>query len=86
MPRWMKPTEDMPECEAGDRILCIVAEVIDQRVKPTATPRLVILEATETGWESPDPTYGCYTVEDCILWSYERDVCQIAYVAYEGEL
>jgi hypothetical protein len=41
-------------------------------------PRLVILEATETGWESPDPTYVGYGPEDGVLWSMEKDVCGIA--------
>lgn len=80
MPKWMKPEEEHPndhDMECGDRIVIIVAERLESgRLR---TPRLVILEATETGWESPDPTYAGYGPEDGLLWSMERDVCRIAH-------
>ena len=77
MPKWTKPSEGLPECEAGDRILLIVNERTNRQSVRT-TRRLVILEATETGWESPDDVYSGYTPEDGEFWSMERDVCLFA--------
>ena len=76
MPKWMKPTEELPECEAGDRILCIVREA--RRIGAPVRPTLLILEATEDGWTSPDDVFAGYSVHDCELWAYERDVARIA--------
>lgn len=77
MPRWMKPTEEVPdEVEVGDRVCIIVVETMPGRKKPS--PRLVILEATEDGWESMDDVYAGYTPQDGVLWSTEKDICQIA--------
>jgi len=76
MARWMKPEEEPPAVYAGDRIVIIVKE------RATATspirPRLVILEATEDGWHSPDPVYAGYSIDDAFLWSTEESVCAIA--------
>ena len=76
MARWMKPSEEMPEIEAGDRVLIIVVE--RPHANALLQPRLVLLEATEDGWTSPDETYGGYTPGDGVLWSLEQDVCGIA--------
>jgi hypothetical protein len=76
MPRWMKPTEELPEVNCGDRIVIIVRE--RPRADATLDNRLVILEATETGWYCADDTYAGYSVHDGILWTTEKDVCQIA--------
>lgn len=76
MPRWMKPSEEMPEVEVGDRIAIIVRERTF-RNKPFRL-RLVILEATETSWRSIEDNYSSYTPGDGELWAYERDVCAIA--------
>jgi len=76
MPKWMKPQEEMPDVEAGDRILVIVRE--REEVESPLENKLLILEATEDGWFSPDPDYAGYSVTDGILWSAEKDVCQIA--------
>lgn len=76
MARWMKPSEEMPSCEVGDRVLVI----LEERERGRLRKRLVILEATETGWEPTDDFYTGYTPADGVLWSYERDVCQIAAV------
>lgn len=65
MPRWMKPDEEMPNVPVGDRIVIIVNE--RQHERAALSPRLVILEATETGWDSPDPVYGGYSPEDGVL-------------------
>lgn len=77
MARWMKPTEELPCCEVGDRVLVIMRET--ERGKWVR--RLVILEAKEEGWESPDPTYVGYSPEDGQLWAMEKDVVQVAAVA-----
>ena len=76
MPKWTRPSEGQPECEAGDRVLLVVRERTNAKAK--LRPRLVILEATEDGWDSPDPTYEGYTPEDGAFWSMERDVCAFA--------
>lgn len=79
MARWMKPTEEMPyNLAAGDRVCVIVRErpYANARVRS----RLVILVATETGWDAIEDAYAGYTPADGYLWSLERDVCQIAEV------
>lgn len=77
MARWMKPEEEMPEVEVGDRILLIVVERAWE--KAPLMPRLVILEAEDESWTSPDPTYVGYSPEDGVLWAHEKDVCAIAH-------
>lgn len=76
MARWMRPSEEMPDVEAGDRVLIIVVE--RQYANARLQPRLVILEATEDGWTSLDEVYVGYTPADGVLWSLEKDVCGIA--------
>lgn len=76
MPKWTKPDEALPECEVGDRIVVIVVERVSK--DGPVRPSLVILEATETGWYSLDDLYSGYGPEDGVLWSTERDICQIA--------
>lgn len=77
MPTWMKPTEQLPdELDVGDRILGIVREARYPGGKPR--PLLILLEATEDGWRSPDERFAGYSVYDCELWAYERNVVQIA--------
>lgn len=83
MPKWMKPSEELPgdtrPYEVGDRILMIVAE--RRKEGEPIKPQLVILEAWELGWKSPDDEdYYGYGPEDAVLWAWERDVCQVAYV------
>lgn len=65
MARWMKPEEELPSCEVGDRIVTIVVEK-DPRTKAW-NPRVVILEAEG------------YGVEDAVLWSLEKDLAQISH-------
>ena len=72
----MRPTEEMPEVEAGDRVAIIVRE--RQSARGPFSLRLVILEATETGWYSADSFYAGYTPDDGELWSTEKDICAIA--------
>lgn len=76
MPKWTKPSEGVPDILCGDRILIIVRECRDFHSPPR--PTIVILEATEDGWDSPDDTYAGYSVHDGELWAYERDVAAIA--------
>lgn len=66
------PVVDGPEPElyVGDRLLAIVT-CRDNESSPLR-PRLTILTATETGWENE---YG-FTLEDCDLWAYERQIVQ----------
>jgi len=76
MPKWTKPSEGHPECYAGDRVVLIVQECAPHTTR--LENRIVILEATEDGWRCDDPTYAGYGIEDSVLWSMEKDVCQIA--------
>lgn len=77
MPKWSKPSEELPECEAGDRVLLIVCE--RETSRSPFRPKMVILEATEDGWYSPDETYTGYFPSDSVLWAYEKNVCEIAH-------
>lgn len=72
MSRWMKPEEEMPVCEVGDRILLII--MCRLRQGDPMEPHLDICTATEDGWESESG----WTPEDALLWSNEKDVCGIA--------
>lgn len=76
MPRWMKPSEELPDVSVGDRIVIIVRE--REREGWPLQNRLVILEAKEDGWTSPDEFYAGYSVHDGLLWSTEKDICGIA--------
>jgi predicted RNA-binding Zn-ribbon protein involved in translation (DUF1610 family) len=81
MARWMKPTEEMPKVEAGDRVLIIVRERL--RVGSPLFNRLVTLVATEDGWEALEDAYYGYTPHDGVLWTTEKDLCQIGTVLAE---
>jgi len=86
MTRWMRPSEEMPrELDCGDRILGVVYEAppCGRKVRP----HLILLEATEYGWRSPDPFYSGYSVTDCEFWAHEKDVaCDAsARAAWEAE-
>lgn len=77
MARWMKPNEEPPvNLEAGDRIVMIVRE--RETCGSPLRSRVVILEATEDGWYSPDDTYAGYTIHDGYIYTTERDLCQIS--------
>lgn len=76
MARWMKPEEELPECEVGERVVMIVRERASPRTKMTDS--IVVLVAKEGGWGSPDLVYDGYTPEDSILWTYEKDLVKIA--------
>jgi hypothetical protein len=80
---WQAPNAVYPDdILNGDRIVIIVRE------RPSAgqplRDRLVILEATETGWTSPDPYYTGYSPGDGIAWARERDLCIVAEKARQG--
>lgn len=81
MARWMRPEDEMPgECECGDRLCIIVAE--RESPKQRKTPRLVILIATEDGWDAVDELYQGYSPGDGVLWAWEKDVCGIAHAIF----
>ena len=80
MPKWMMPNEELPSLECGDRVLGIVMEA--PKFSKVCKPTLIILEATETGWHCGDDTYAGYSVEDCVLWAYEKDVVQIYWTLF----
>lgn len=67
---WKKP-DVAPELDCGDRIVMVVREV--HPLSRKLFDCLVILEAAENGWVSPDPTYGGYDHTDGVCWQYERE-------------
>ncbi|WP_230679034.1 hypothetical protein, partial [Streptococcus pneumoniae] len=63
MPKWTKPTEELPEdFYVGDRVLGVLNEW-NPRTKKIER-RIVILEATESGWRCDDDTYAGYSIHD----------------------
>jgi hypothetical protein len=77
----MRPEEEMPgDCECGDRLCIIVAE--RESPKHRIAPRLVILIATEQGWDSTEDVFQGYGPQDGILWAWEKDVCGIAHAIF----
>lgn len=73
---WRKPSEALPVCEVGDRIVIIVNE--RERADLNLRRRLVLLTATESGWYSDEDFYAGYSVDDGERWAYERDVIEAA--------
>lgn len=76
MPKWTKPSEAHPECEVGDRLVCIALERKHARAK--ILPRVVVMEATEDGWTTDDSQYIGYSLDDFALWTLESDLGAIA--------
>lgn len=76
MARWMKPTEEYPVCDCGDRVVGIVRYREHERGE--LRPHVVVLVATENGWR--DTEDGGFSIEDCELWTLERDLVRIANV------
>lgn len=70
---WILVSERLPEdVEVGDRVFVQVDEYW-----PKGSPlveRIIVLEATEDGWRSSDPTYAGYTPEDGVYWVKEKDI------------
>lgn len=60
--------DDEPEVYAGDRILCVIPCRMDSL--DALGPRLFVLTATETGWDSDDG----WSFDECELWAHESDV------------
>jgi hypothetical protein len=80
-PKWMKPTEEMPDVLCGDRVCIIVMEVLPGHKRPS--PRLVTLIAKEDGWDAIEDVYSGYTPYDGVLWSTEKDICGIVHHVLE---
>ena len=83
MARWMKPTEEMPSCDCGDRVIGIVRYSVpyndgfgDLPSHGPIQPHVIILVAEEDGWR--DVEDGGYTVDDCELWTMEQELVQVA--------
>lgn len=63
-------TEDLPQFEAGDRVIGLVNFRDDG--ERTANPHICILKAKELGWEDvEDLGHG---ISDCDLWITEKDL------------
>lgn len=63
------PKSDEPQCDCGDRIVCIVLAKAFAEAR-YFTPFVEVLEATEDGWKNEN---GC-DFPDCECWAYERDI------------
>lgn len=74
MAKWMKPSEELPDCDCGDRVVGIVRYREHKRGK--LLPHVVVLVAEENGWR--DVEDAGYDIHDCELWTLERDLVQIA--------
>ena len=74
MARWMRPEEELPSVDAGDRVIGIVR--YRDNGEPRVKPHIVILIATETGWT--DVEDNGHTLHDCELWTLERELVMIA--------
>ena len=72
MAKWMRPDEEQPEVDAGDRVIGIVKD--REHAAASLKPRIIILTATEDGWKEQDG----YTLHDCELWTLETDLVSIA--------
>lgn len=72
MAKWMKPEEEQPVVDAGDRVIGIVKD--REHATASLKPRIIILTATEDGWKEQDG----YTLHDCKLWTLEKDLASIA--------
>lgn len=72
-PVWHPASQELPELEVQDRVLVVVREFPFLGAKYKVA-RVVILIATETGWDSPDAVYGGYTPQDGIAWMLEKEL------------
>lgn len=70
----MRPSEELPTCEVGDRIIGIV-RYREQENSPLL-PHVIILLVLETGYY--DLEDGGYDIHDCELWTMEKDLVKIA--------
>lgn len=70
--KWKRVDDEWPAGNVGDRIVLIVSE--REAPENRKVPRLVILEAVDDGWTSPDPMYAGYDPEDGIVWTWERSI------------
>lgn len=74
MAKWMQPTEELPRCDIGDRVIGIVW--YRENVLSQILPHIVVLVATRNGWT--DVEGNGHTIHDCELWTMERDLVRIA--------
>ena len=65
---WKRPSEELPECYVGDRVIGIVR--CREREDRPLRPKIVILEALEDCWYSE---YG-WDIHDCEWWCLEKDL------------
>lgn len=76
---WHKPSDKLPECLTGERIVGIV-RYRDIPADPM-TPHVIVLVATEDGWD--DDAQTGFGPDDCDMWAYERDVIATAKIVAE---
>ncbi len=70
---WHDASESPAGLDCGDRVLVVIEEK-ERPMSRYSVRRIVILEATETGWDAKDGMYDGYTPEDGIIWALERDI------------
>lgn len=77
MAKWMQPSEEMPDCLPGDRVLMIVRERLNGSDKMEDC--LIILDYLGGDrWGNSGGAYDYYGPEDGLLWTYEKDLVKIA--------
>lgn len=74
--------DESPSLYVGDRLVIIVHECPYHGAKPRH--ELVIIQAEENGWSSPDPTFSSYGPTDGVAWAYEGEVLELA--KHEGAI
>lgn len=79
--KWNKP-EDITGLCVGDRILMVCEE---RNTFGKMEKHVVILEATEDGWTSPDETYIGYTPGDGTDWISEKDFRKLLAIREAGD-
>ena len=83
MAKWMKPSDGLPECDCGDRVVGVVRYSVPYNdgsgtlpAYSSIQPHVIVLIATENGFH--DVEDGGFNIYDCELWMLESDLLKIA--------
>ena len=77
MAKWMKPSEELPKCDCGHRVVGIVRYSVPYNGGfGPIQPHVIVLVATEDGFR--DVEDGGFDIHDCELWTLESDLVKIA--------
>lgn len=76
MQNWKRPSESLPECVCGDRVVGIVRYSDPYNRDFIMRAHVIVFQATETGWT--DTEGAGFVIEDCDFWILEKDLIEIA--------